>query len=206
MKLYFAPFACSLAARIALYEANLDSEFERVDLRNKVTDSGMDFWSVTAKGKVSALRLDNDEVITENPVVLQYIADQDESGALMPAFGSVERYEVVSWLSFISSEIHKMGVYPMAAPHVPAEMKAVTSELLMTQLKLVNDRLSENDYIAGQFSVADTYLFWALTLLPKLGFEMPEELTALNAYHGRLMQRPAFQKALQEEAVLVSSN
>lgn len=206
MKLYFAPFACSFAARVAIYEAALDCEFERVDLRQKVTETGADFFAVTAKGKVSALALDSGDVLTENPAVLQYIAEQDPTGQLLPTDNPVQRYQVISWLSFVTSEIHKMGLYPLAAPHIPEAMTAITNSLLDKQLQLVNDRLAQQDYIAGAFSVADTYLFWALTLLPKLGYVIPEGLTALAAYQQRLAQRPAFQRTLTEESALMAAN
>ncbi|GAB2884230.1 glutathione transferase GstA [Microbulbifer echini] len=137
MKLYFSPFACSLAARIAIYEAKLDCEFVRVNLNKKVTESGIDFWTITDKGKVSALALDSGRVLTENFAVLQYIADQAAPGSLIPVEDREDRYEVISWLSFVTSEIHKMGVYPLASPHFSNEMKAITNELVQRQLTLV---------------------------------------------------------------------
>jgi glutathione S-transferase len=39
MKLY-SPGACSLATRITLHEAGLAAEFERIDLKTKVTEPG----------------------------------------------------------------------------------------------------------------------------------------------------------------------
>jgi len=126
-------------------------------------------------------------------------------GTLIPAEGSAERYEALSSLTLVSTEIHKMGVYPLAAPHFSDQMTDVTKPLLTKQLTLANDVLSTRDHLAGDFGVADAYLFWALTLLPKLGYEIPRDLTALASYSQRQKSRTAFQQALGTEAELAQA-
>lgn len=76
MKLYYSPGACSLASHIALLEAGLEFELERVDLKSKLTETGRDFTTINAKGYVPALVLDSEDVVTESAAVLDWIASQ----------------------------------------------------------------------------------------------------------------------------------
>jgi glutathione S-transferase len=76
MNLYFAPLACSLAARIALYEAGADAQYTYVDLKTKRLADGSDFFDITPMGQVVVLRTDDGVLLTENAAVLQYVADR----------------------------------------------------------------------------------------------------------------------------------
>ena len=107
MKLYYSPGACSLAPHIVMLEAGHDFELERVDIPNKKTESGADFWEINSKGYVPALKLDDGDVLTEVAVILQYIADQNQAAHLAPKFGTHERYHLLEWLNFIATEFHK---------------------------------------------------------------------------------------------------
>src|SRR5215211_6432700 len=104
MKLYYAPGACSLADHIALIEAGLPFQTEKVDLKTKRTETGADYMSLNPKGYVPALELDDGQILTENIAVLSYVADR--SGKLMPANG-MPRWRVLETTAFISTELHK---------------------------------------------------------------------------------------------------
>ena len=112
MILYFAPLACSMASRIALYEAGLPAEFREVVLSTKAVKGGGDFWAVNPKGQVPALALDDGRIVTEGPAVLQAIADMAPASRLAAAAGTPERTELQSWLNLIASELHSGGFYP----------------------------------------------------------------------------------------------
>jgi glutathione S-transferase len=107
MKLYYLPGACSQASNIALREAGLTFELVKVDRHTKKAADGLDFNEVNPKGYVPALTLDSGETLTENICVLQYIADRNPAAKLAPAYGTMERYRLIEWLAFISSEVHK---------------------------------------------------------------------------------------------------
>src|SRR5690606_37581865 len=107
MKLYYAPGACSLAPHIALREAGLSFELEKVDLASKQTENGEDYTKVNPNGYVPTLKLDNGEILSEVAVLLQYIADEKPNSKLAPKLGSMERYRLMEWLNFIATEIHK---------------------------------------------------------------------------------------------------
>src|SRR5438067_3185655 len=123
MKLFYAPGACSLSAHIALLEAGLEFTLERVDLRNgRQTESGVDFLAINPKGYVPALELKDGSVLTEGPAIVQFIADMAPDRQLAPANGTLERYHLMSWLSFISTEVHK-NFSPLFRPTSTVEMK-----------------------------------------------------------------------------------
>jgi len=115
MELYFSPMACSLATRIALYEAGAEAKFTAVDLKAKRTADGADFFAVNPMGQVPVLRTETDGLITENPVVLLYVADHCAGSDLAPDYGP-ERYRLQLWLNFITSELHKLVFNPLAQP------------------------------------------------------------------------------------------
>ena len=106
MNLYYAPGACSLAPHIVMREAGFPVELKKVDLKAKQFEGG-DYKTVNGKGYVPALRLDDGSVLTEAPVVMQYLADQKPESGLAPKAGSMERYRLQEWLNFITSELHK---------------------------------------------------------------------------------------------------
>ncbi|HEX7741206.1 MAG TPA: glutathione transferase GstA, partial [Sphingobium sp.] len=106
MKLYYATGSCGLAPQIALREAGQIFDLIKVDFKTKMTVEG-DFFKVTPKGFVPALKLDDGEVITEGAVVLQWIADHNPDRKLLPAAGSADRYRALEWLNYIATDMHK---------------------------------------------------------------------------------------------------
>jgi glutathione S-transferase len=140
MKLYFAAGACSMAPHIVLHEAGYPFDLESVDLAMKQTASGEDYTRINPKGYVPALRLDNGEVLTEVAVVLQYLADQKPE-SLAPKTGTMERYRLMEWLNFVSSEIHKQFA-PFFNPKITAEWKANQLDLLGRRFDYLTERLN----------------------------------------------------------------
>ena len=115
MELYFAPLACSMATRIALYEAGAPAGFIQVDTRTKRLADGSRLPAINAMGQVPVLRTDDGELLTENPAVLQYVADQHPESGLAPSSG-MPRYRLQQWLNFITSELHKVVFIPLLDP------------------------------------------------------------------------------------------
>ena len=120
MKLYYAPGACSLAPHIVSREADLDTDLVKVDLGARKTEAGEDYLAINPKGYVPALRLDDGQVFTEVATLVQYLADRKPESGLAPAFGTLERYRLIEWLTFISSEVHK-GFGPLWNPKASDE-------------------------------------------------------------------------------------
>lgn len=194
MKLYYAPGACSLADHIALHEARIGFEHERVDLKTKQTEHGRDYREVNPKGYVPALALDSGEVLTENTAILDWIASQ--SASLSPQ-GPLGRTRLVEALAYISGEVHK-AYGPMFRGGSDEEKEHAKSEVAK-KLTFMAGTL-KGDYLFGdQPSVADFYLFVMLTWADKFGIDTPEPLIALR---DRLMSRDAVVKAMTHEGLL----
>ena len=198
MKLYYSPGACSLSPHIALCEAGLDADTERVDLRAKKTASGADYRTVNPKGQVPALQMDDGTVLTEGPAVVQYIADQAPSRKLAPAAGTLERYRLMELLNFVSTELHK-GFSPLFKPDTPDDYKPIVRKNLSERFGLVAGMLGDKPYLMGEtFTVADGYLFVMLTWAKKMGVDLGQ-WPALGGYFDRVSARPAVQQALAAE-------
>ena len=194
MKLYYSPGACSLADHIALHEAGLPFEHERVDLKTKQTEHGADFRAVNPKGYVPALTLDSGETLTENVAVLDWIADQ--SPALKPD-GPLGRTRQLELLGYLSSELHK-AFGPLFRGGDEAQ-QAAAKEAIAGKLAFLAGRL-EGDYLAGaRPGVADFYLLVMLLWSDRMAVAVPEPLKALR---DRLLQRDAVQKAMKHEGLI----
>lgn len=199
MKLYYTPGACSLSPHIALHEAGLPHDLVKVDLRAKTLADGSDFTKINPKGQVPALALDNGEVLTEGPALVQWIADHATGKNLAPANGTPERYRLQEWLNFVSTDLHK-SFGPLFNPAMPEEAKTIFRNLIMSKFKLVDQALAGKDYLMGKsFSVVDGYLFTILTWAEKMKFDL-SGLPNVTAYKARVAARPAVQAALQAEA------
>jgi glutathione S-transferase len=201
MKLYFYPGACSLAAHIVLREAGFQFEIEQVDLASKKTASGEDYLAVNPKGYVPALRLDDGQVLTEDQVILQYLADQKPAAALAPPAGTMERYRLMEWLAFIATEVHK-GFGPFWNPSIPDSVKELARERLALRFGYLNDSLAAGPYLTGaSYSVADAYLF---TILGWADFHKIDlsPWPRLVDYRSRILARPAVQEAMRAEKLI----
>lgn len=194
MKLYYAPGACSLSDHIALHEAGLSFEHEKVDLKAKKTESGADYTAINPKGYVPALTLDSGETLSENVAILDWIACQD--GALKPS-GAMGRTHLLQALAFISTEIHK-SFKPFFAG-ASDEEKQGASETILKRLGYLSGTMA-GDYLLGDdVSAADCYLFVMLLWARKNEIEVPGQLAE---YRERMMGRPAVQKAMSHEGLL----
>jgi glutathione S-transferase len=159
MKLYYAPGACSLSPHIVAREAGIELTLEKVDFATKKTESGADFAAINPKGYVPALQLDSGELLTEGPAIVQYLADSKPQSGLVPANGTLARYRIQEWLTYINSELHK-SFGPLFNPAISAEARAERIAYLNKRYALVETALAGKPYLTGeQFSVADAYLF-----------------------------------------------
>ena len=201
MKLYYSPGACSLSPHIALLEAGLPYELVKVDLRAKKLENGDDFLNVNPKGQVPAVQFDSGELVTEGPVIVQMIADKAGRN-LAPARDSDERYKMLEWLNFITTELHK-NLGPMFSPVLADDAKAFFKDRTMGKFKYLETAIAGRDYLMGkQFTVADGYLFTMLMwAADRLKFDL-SAMPNLLAYKARVAARPKVQEALTKEGLL----
>jgi glutathione S-transferase len=198
VKLYFSPFACSLASHITAREAGIPLDLAAVALATKRTAAGEDFLAVSPKGQVPTLRLDDGAILTENGAVLQYLADAAPSSGLLPAAGTRDRYRVLEWLNYVGTEIHKACFATMFTPDSPPEAKAWARGALDKKLAYVATQLAGRSFAVGdRFTIADAYLAWSLMVAQRVGATLAP---ATLAYLEGIQKRPAVQAAIAAES------
>jgi glutathione S-transferase len=196
MKLYYFPGACSQAPHIALIETGLPFEAVKVDLGTKRLETGEDYLAIAPKGAVPAIAMDDGALLTENAVVLQYIADHAPEARLIPPVGTLARYRVLEWLNYLASELHK-GFAPLF--HPTGEPRAHAIEALEAKFAYVNGELGAGPYLAGaDVSVADFYLFVILGWARVFHLDLAR-WPALAQFRARLLERPSVRAALHAE-------
>lgn len=201
MKLYFSPGACSLSPHIVLHEAGLDFSTEKVDLRSKQDSTGADYTRINQKGSVPALALKDGAVLTEGPAIIQFLADLVPEKQLVPQAGSFERYRLMEWLNYISSEVHK-GFGPLFNRGASAEARDGAISALTVRFGHLARSLEGRDYLMGErFTVADAYLFTVLNWTGFTGIDMAP-WPVLQAFQARVAARPAVRQALRAEGLL----
>ena len=201
MKLYYSPGACSLSPHIALQEAGLAYTPVLASTKSHKLQDGTDYYTINALGYVPVLELDNGERLREGPAIVQYIADQVPDKQLAPANGTLARYRLQEWLTFIGTELHK-GFSPLFNPATPEEYKPMVRERLLQRLQWVDGQLAGKQYLMGdQFTVADGYLFTVTNWTQPTKLDI-SGLAHLAAYRERVGARPAVQAAMKAEGLL----
>ena len=201
MKLYYAPGACSLASHIALHESGLPFEIDKLNVPTKTTSGGEDYMQINPKGYVPAIKLDDGGVLTEGAAILQYIADQNPASGLAPKAGTMERYRLQEWLTFIGTEIHK-SFSPMFNKAASDEVKNYARNLLIRRVGYVEEQLANKPYLMGDsFTVADAYLFVVLSWSGHVGFDL-DPFPRIKEYLARIGARPAVQAAMKAEGLI----
>jgi len=197
MKLYYSPGACSYAPHVALHEAGLPFEAVRVDLRSHKLANGADYYAINPKGYVPLLELDDGTRLSEVAVILQYIADR-KPGTLAPAHGTIERYRVMEWLNFVSSELHKQ-FSPLFYPDTPDATKEAQRARLAKRFSHLEPILAKQPYLMGEsFTIADIYLHTILNWSGALKIDL-SAWPSLVEYQKRIAARPAVVQAHQAE-------
>jgi glutathione S-transferase len=200
MKLYYAPGACSLAPHIIAREAGIDLELEKVDLKTKKTASGQDFLAINPKGYVPALEFAKGQVLTEGPVVQQYLADQKPGSGLAPAAGTIERYRLQEMLAYINGEIHKT-YGALFNPNITPEAREERHATLRKRFEYIDKQLAGKSFLFGdRFTIADAYLFVMGSWANHLGLDL-SGLENVGAFQKRVGARPAVQAALKAEGL-----
>lgn len=203
MKLYYAPGASSLAAHIALREADRRFDLERVNLETRRTAGGLDYLELNPKGSVPLLELNGpgSDTLTEPEAVLQYIGDLAPDGHLVPPNGTFARYHLQEWLAFIHGEIHAPFALLLRG-NLPAAVERDLRGRINERFMYIQEVLIDRAFLMGEsFTVADAYLFVMLEWAEKLGLEL-QLWPNLDTYESRIANRPAVEAALSAEGLL----
>lgn len=203
LTLYYNPMACSLAARIALYEAGIEARYIEVDLKNyRLVADGRLFSEISAIAKVPVLITEEGLKLTESAAILQYIADLAPKGTLTPAKDDPARYQLQQWLSFSGSELHKGGAWPLYNGTPDPAVKEAAFAQVQRALAFVSAHLKGRKFLLERFTIADAHLVWALLLLRYAKVPVDE---VLESYIARMMARPAVSRAIAEERAILAA-
>ena len=201
MKLFYTPGACSLAPHIVAREAGIELELDKVDKKSKRTASGSDYLAINPKGYVPALQLDDGELLTEGPVVAQYLADRKPSTGLAPAAGTIARYRLMEMLGYINSEMHKTYSLLSNTDITPATREERLA-YLRKRYAMIEQRLSKHQYLVGDsFTIADAYLFTVTRWANSVKLDL-SDFPNVQAFQTRIAARPAVQAAMKTEGLI----
>ncbi|MDR6854395.1 glutathione transferase GstA [Variovorax guangxiensis] len=200
MKLYYSPGACSLSPHIALREAGIAFEPVLASTKSHKLQDGTDYYGINPLGYVPMLELDDGTRLREGPAIVQYIADLAPTKNLAPAAGTLSRYRLQEWLTFIGTEIHKT-YSPFFNPAMPDEAKAVFKSKLQSRYEWLDRELAGKQYLMGEhFTVADGYLFTVTNWAKPVGIDL-SPYPNVQAWHARVGARPNVQEALKAEGL-----
>jgi glutathione S-transferase len=201
MKLYYSPAACSLSPHIVANELGIAVKLEKVDTKAKRTETGQDYWQINPKGYVPALQLDNGEVLTEGPAIVQYLADQRPEAQLAPANGTFERARLQEMLGYINSEIHK-SYSPLFKDDTPDQVRTERKAYLQRRYEFLEKILAKQQWLLGdRFTVADAYLFTVTRWADGVKLDL-SAFPHVRSFQERVAVRPAVQAALSSEGLL----
>lgn len=203
MRLYYAPGSCALSPHIVAREAGLDVEISRVTFNpdgTRTTEQGEDFFKVNPKGGyVPALRLDDDTVLMEGAAIIQYLSDQAPAKKLSPEKGTTAHYQLLEWITFISTEMHK-GFGPLFRADSPDGEKELAVTKLKKRFAYVDGALAGKEYLLGDFSIADAYCYTILRWSTRGNIDL-SVFPNISAFMKRMEAREGVATALKEEGL-----
>jgi glutathione S-transferase len=200
LKLYYSPGTCALSPHIVLHESGLAFTPVLASTKTHKLADGTDYYTINPKGYVPLLELDDGQRLAEGPAIVQYIADKAPAKKLAPPAGTLERYRLMEWLTFIGTELH-MKYSPLFNPAMPEEAKAIFRAKILDRQKWVDSQLEGRSYLMGDsFSVADAYLFTVTRWSAFVGVDITG-LKNVSAFLERMRARPAVQAAMATEGL-----
>jgi glutathione S-transferase len=201
MQLFYASGASSLAPHILLEESGLDYVAEKVNLDVKTWSKG-NYNVINPQSYVPSLRIENDTVLTECAVILEYIASQVPNKQLMGQYDSAIYWEQRIWLNYVATELHKNFISPFRKGNwLPntAESKTLIYDRVLPRLKYVDEALKGRDYLVDHhFSAPDAYLFVMTNWLSRLEYGF-DQLDNLKKFDKNMRKRDSVQAVLKQE-------
>ncbi|MEM9632310.1 MAG: glutathione binding-like protein [Pseudomonadota bacterium] len=202
MKLFYKPGACSMAAHILLNEAGASYQLEKVDTDAGTTETGADYESTNPRGYVPALKFEDGQVLTENVAILHWISEQYPTLSPKTFDNRLQSFRQLELLSFLSSELHKAFSPYFSGRQFSESEHAANLAKLNAKLSQFDKLLeTEGSFLQGNtFSVADAYAFVILNWSNFIGVSLAD-WPQIESYVARIGERPATQKAMEEEGL-----
>lgn len=203
MKLFYKPGACSMASHIILNEVNASFDLDKTDTKALKTEAGDDFCKISPNGYVPALITNDGDIITENPAVLQYLADQYPEASLAPPNGTLARTRLQELLNFLSSELHtSFGPFFSGVELDDAAFEKAQAGVGRRAAHIERTLADDRAFLLGDtFTVADAYAFVVLNWAGVVGISLDAH-PKTQAYIARIAARPASIKAMVAEGLM----
>ena len=199
MKLYYSPGACSLAVHIALREAGAKFDLTKVDLATHRLADGSDYFEISPRGYVPMLELDDGSRHTEVAALLQHVAESASRANLLGEANG-RRFEILQWLTFVSTELHKTFSPWLWHKDTADSTRTAVKDKLAARFAELDRHLAAHEHLAGDFSVADAYCFTIVNWANMLALPL-KPYPNLQAYLTRLASRPHVRDALVAEGL-----
>ncbi|QCS64674.1 glutathione transferase GstA [Achromobacter denitrificans] len=197
MKFYHEVRGCSLAVDIVARELGIPLDLQWVNMTTKRLADGSNYLRVNSKGTVPTLELPDGQFLSEGAVIMQYLGDQRPQQGLLPAAGTLARYRVLEWMSFIAADLHKGGFMPLFKAITPPAYRQIAREYLDSRLRWLNDQLADRDFLMGEtFTIADAHCY-TIAMWTRAHDIDTNAFTHLEAYLARVGARPSVRAAEQ---------
>lgn len=195
MKFYHEVRGCSLAVDIVARELNIPLDLQWVDMATKRLPDGSDYLQINSKGTVPTLELPNGQHLSEGAVIMQYLADQRPGSKLLAPSGTLERYRILEWMSFVGADLHKGGFMPLFKVVTPPEYRQIARHYLNGRLQWLNDQLVDRDFLTGAtFTIADAHCY-TISMWTRAHAIDTTAWPHLEAYLAQVGARPSVQAA-----------
>ena len=203
MKLYYSTGSCSMSCVIGAFEAGVQCELIEVSWKDNKNVSELE--RLNPLGVAPVLILDDGQVLTQNAAILEYFSDRAQSRAFLPAPGTPERAQAMSWLSFVASDFHKSFV-PLFVledmvkdPSARGQVAEFARGKIGEYLAHIERSLQGKKFLTGEnFTVGDAYLFVTLHWCQWVDVSL-SRYPSIEGYLKRLAERPSVKKAVALE-------
>lgn len=203
LDLYYGVGTCALAVHIALEEAGAHYKAHRLDMKGNQQNSP-DYLAINPKGRVPALVTDRG-ALTETPAILAFIAQSFPKANLAPLNDPFAFADVQSFNSYLCSTVHIFHSHKMRGARWASEetsledMKRKVPENMRAGIAMIESKMLRGPWVMGEtYTICDPYLFTIGNWAKADGVDL-SEFPKMTAHRERMEQRPAVQKALEEE-------
>ncbi len=181
----------------------MNLEVDRVDFDTKTLSSGGSLLDVNPLGQVSTMRLDTSELLTETSACLLWVQSQ-ASAPFRVESDDPDYYQLVRWLGFTATELHKQILRVVFYPEATDRVKDNFRALVPDRFALLDTHLSTRAYLLGdRFSAADAYLIWFFVLAERAKVMLPG-YRHLEAYCSRVFARASVAETIAQDSALAA--
>ena len=152
-------------------------------------------------GRVPVLD-DDDVTLFESGAIIDYVIEKyDENRKLKPNKDSKIFPSYLQWYHYcegmVMPPMNTIVVHTILLPPDRRDENVLgqAQRLLTKSLQPIEENLEGKEYLVGDFTAADTMLGHACFMSNRMG-SIPEEMINIKGYIKRLMERPAFKKAV----------